>query len=79
MHSSHERRHWALCACCRCPTGYKPSKPELDKRISHLQWTRKIEMEAAREVKAGEKAYRREQRAKQRANAPEDESGKALW
>lgn len=62
-----------------CPTGFKPSKPQLEGRIAHLRWTRQLEQEAAREVRAGDKAYKREQRAKQRANAVQDESGKALW
>ena len=33
----------------------------------------------AAEVKKSDKAYKKEQRAKQLGNAPEDAEGKALW
>ena len=62
-----------------CPTGYKPSQTQLDERKAHLLWTRQIELEAAAEVKKSDKAYKKEQRAKQLGNAPEDAEGKALW
>ena len=62
-----------------CPTGFKPSQTQLDERKAHLEWTRQIELEAEAEVKKTNKAYKKEQRAKQLGNAPEDAEGKALW
>ena len=38
-----------------------------------------LEAEAAAEVRAGDKAYKKERRAKQMGGAPKDEMGKSLW
>lgn len=62
-----------------CPTGYKPSKPELEKRVEYLNMHRRANEAAKREVKAEEKAYRREMREKQRKNAPKRADGEPLW
>lgn len=62
-----------------CPTGYKPSTTELEKRIAYLNMHREANAVAKREVQAEEKAYRKEMREKQRKNAPKRANGEPLW
>ena len=51
----------------------------MEKRKAHLEWTRDVEREAAAEVKAEEKAYKKEMRRKQLAAVSKDDNGKPLW
>ena len=62
-----------------CPTGYKPSRGELDKRVEYLNMQRAAVIEAKKEEKATRKAYLKEMRAKQRASSPKREDGSPLW
>ena len=62
-----------------CPTDFVPSKTALEKRKEYLQWRKQLEAEAEAEVRAGDKAYKKERKRLQKGGAPKDDMGKSLW